>query len=150
MTTTSSRKRSRGFRMRVNSKPAPVAFGVQSLITMPLGTYVKERRTGDFANRAGAANAGVIASSIGSATTAPMPFKKVRRGRCFRVTIIAGTPLRRWPSSDLLLTCDSCVLGVLGQRARFERQAVHDLQDHGGELVLVRREPAGNQLDRLR
>ena len=38
---------------------------------------------------AGAASAGVIASSMGSATAAPMPFRNVRRGRCLRVTIMA-------------------------------------------------------------
>ena len=33
--------------------------------------------------------AGVIASSMGSATAAPMPFRNVRRCRCLRVTIMA-------------------------------------------------------------
>ena len=42
---------------------------------------------GSFARRV-AANAGVIASSTGSATAAPRPRRKVRRGRCFRVIMI--------------------------------------------------------------
>ena len=83
----SCRNGSSGFITRENSKPAPAPFGVQSGIVMPFGTYVKPRRTGRPWKRA-AANAGVIASSMGSAMTAPTPLRKLRRGRCVRVTIM--------------------------------------------------------------
>ena len=61
---------------------APTAFGANSLarFMIPLGTATKPMRVGRGVT---AANAGVMASSRGRASAAPVPFKNVRRCRDF-------------------------------------------------------------------
>src|SRR5947207_13141245 len=80
---------SKVFRMGGISKSLPGVLGFQSAMVIPLGTYVKARRTGVLPSpRAGAAKAGIMESSIGRAIVTPTPRSIVLRERCFPVTII--------------------------------------------------------------
>ncbi len=83
------RNGSSGFVMSLNAKFLPTVVGVNRFITMPCGTYTKPKRGVCFTLLA---NAGTIASSIGSATAAPKPCRNVRRRRCFLVMNIAIGP----------------------------------------------------------
>ncbi len=65
-------RRARGLRRPVGHRDA----------VRHVGERHAERRLAHHALIGAAAKAGVIASSIGSATTAPMPRRNVRRGRC--------------------------------------------------------------------
>jgi hypothetical protein len=86
----SSRNASRGLRIRGNSAgSAPSCGTFQFFMSMPLGTYRKARRTGDFG---AAANAGTIESRNGRATVAPTPFRKVLRGTALPVMIMEPPP----------------------------------------------------------
>jgi len=52
-------------------------------MTMPFGTYTNAMRRVGLSVVAGAASAGVIASSTGKAIAVPIPRNTVRRGRDF-------------------------------------------------------------------
>src|SRR4051794_33051251 len=64
--------------------------GVHCAMFEPIGMYTNpRRRTGLAGVAANAVMLGIMASSRGSASEAPAPRRKVRRGRAFFVTIIA-------------------------------------------------------------
>src|SRR5882672_7545541 len=108
-----SRKASIGLRVRVISNPAPSVLGVHSpfKLKMPFGICMNAMRVGRTA--APAANAGVMASSIGRARAAPAPRKNVRRGMDFlKITIFCSPHL--------------------------ERSAVDDAKNNGRPLLVVR------------
>ena len=89
-TTRRSLNGSIAFSVGVNSKSRPTASGVHFPRMAPFGMYTKpRRRTGVASVLARAVAAGIIASSKGRATVAPMPRRKVRRGINFFVMIIA-------------------------------------------------------------
>src|ERR1700734_2996049 len=81
---------------------------------------------------ASAVRAGIIASSKGSATAAPMPRKNVRRSRCFLVMNIR---------SPLFLMTGRCNLDRAGRRLRrsfhLERYALRDSHHYRREPVVV-------------
>src|SRR5258705_7596112 len=107
-----SRKASIGLRVCVISQPVPSVLGVHSLfkLKMPLGTSRNAMRIGRLASTA---RAGVIASSMGKAITAPAPRKNVRRGMDFlKITIFCSPHL--------------------------ERSAVYDAKNNGRPLLVVR------------
>ena len=84
-TTSRSRNGSSGFRDGDSAKPGPLVAGKKCGSDMPFGTYTApKRRTGR-----GAAKAGTMPSSSGSASEAPMPRSTVRRESTRRVLIIA-------------------------------------------------------------
>src|SRR5882724_5038261 len=108
-----SRKASSGLRVCVISQPVPSVLGVHSLfkLKMPLGTSMNAMRIGRLASTA---KAGVIASSMGRATTAPAPRKNVRRGMDFlKITIFCSPHL--------------------------ERSAVDDAKNNGRPFLVIRR-----------
>ena len=68
---------------------APPRGGVQLVMCEPIGTYTNpSRRTGLAAVSDWAVSDGIIASSRGRATVAPMPRKNVRRASAFFVMIM--------------------------------------------------------------
>src|SRR5439155_795120 len=70
-------------------RAAPSAAGVQFSIPMPLTTYITPNRTAGLAAVfCSAVSAGTMPSSSGSASVAPMPRSRVRRGSDFLVTNI--------------------------------------------------------------
>jgi hypothetical protein len=80
------RNGSSGFSDSLNSKFAPVVFGVHHGIDMPLGVWKKPMRGTPF----GAADrAGTMASNIGNARMVPTPRRNVRRGKVIFVITIA-------------------------------------------------------------
>jgi len=80
----------RGARIGGMSKSAPSFFGVHLSMTAPWGKYTNTMRgLPAAAVFASAMPAGIIASSSGSETLAPMPRRTVRRERCFLVMNIA-------------------------------------------------------------
>src|SRR5688572_19221750 len=92
-------------------------------MTMPFGTYKYAIRPGAAAFcRAGAANAGNIASRKGSATLAPRPRNAARR-------------------DNFLMT------SPLGSSPHPERTAVHDLDHQGGKPIIVVRALSDNLID---
>src|SRR5580658_8733061 len=93
-----SRNGASGSRIGVKAKSAPSVAGVHLSIMMPLGTSMKAMRTG---RAVAVAKAGVMASSTGKASAAPVPRRKVRRGIDFLVTgNIACSPHLEWPALD--------------------------------------------------
>src|SRR5579863_1284251 len=103
---------------------------------MPCGTKQPTNRgLGVAAVCAWAVEAGIIASSSGSASVTPLPFKTVRREMCFLVINIAAVF-----SYLLQLMLSSRPLLVVGARlhVHLERSALHDTQDDCGEGVVTR------------
>src|SRR5436190_1118802 len=95
-----SRKASSGLRVWGISQPVPSVLGVNSLfkLKMPFGTSMNAMRIGRLASTA---KAGVIASSIGKAITAPAPRKNVRRAMDFlKITIFCSPHLERGAVDD--------------------------------------------------
>src|SRR3954447_25272159 len=76
---------------------SPSAGGVHLSIMIPLGTSMKAIRIGRALS---AASAGVIASSMGSASAAPAPRKNARRGMDFLVRTIVHSPHLKWRALD--------------------------------------------------
>src|ERR1041385_7779605 len=73
---------SSGFITRGNgAENAPSCSMFQFFMSMPFGPYGNASRTGGVALDAPNTFAGTIASRYGSATAAPRPRRKVRRGR---------------------------------------------------------------------
>jgi hypothetical protein len=73
-----------------NSPNRSPPAGVQRLISQPMGIKTKPSlRTGRAGVRVMAVTAGIMASSSGRAMVAPMPRRKVRRGRDFLVRIMS-------------------------------------------------------------
>src|SRR6185295_19984184 len=71
---------SSGFRIGVNSKPAPTVLGVHCCMMAPLGKYTTPKRIdGIAAAFPCGVKAGTIASRNGRAMVAPAPRKTVRR-----------------------------------------------------------------------
>src|SRR5205807_5123927 len=114
ITTMRSRKASSGLSVCGISQPMPSVLGVHSLFRskIPFGTSMNAMRIGRLLSTA---KAGVIASSMGNATTAPAPRKKVRRGMDFlKITIFCSPHLERSAVDDaknngrpLLVICGS-------------------------------------------
>src|SRR5580700_294473 len=93
-----SRNGASGSRIGVKAKSAPSVAGVHLSIMMPLGTSMKAMRTG---RAVAVAKAGVMASSTGRASTAPVPRRKARRGIDFlEITTIAYPPHLKWRAVD--------------------------------------------------
>src|ERR1700688_2827441 len=93
--------------MGENSKPDPIAFGVQLGMITPFGRYHTPRRMAGFASAlAMAVNAGNIPSSSGKPGVAPTALWNVRRGRYVSVMIMA----RFLPESIGLLRKTSSLL----------------------------------------
>src|SRR5580700_3423172 len=84
-----SRNGASGSRIGVKAKSAPSVAGVHLSIMMPLGTSMKAMRTG---RAVAVAKAGVMASSTGKASAAPVPRRKARRGIDFLEISIACPP----------------------------------------------------------
>src|SRR5215475_5134869 len=81
MTTSDSRSGSRTLSVGDSSNPVPAAAGVHEGMSAPCGMYMNPVRIGLAASVfANAVAAGIIASSSGSASEAPMPRRNVRRG----------------------------------------------------------------------
>src|SRR6266566_1709383 len=118
-----SRKASSGLRVWGISQPVPSVLGVHSLfkLKMPFGTSMNAMRIGRLVSTA---KAGVIASSIGKATTAPAPRKNVRRGMDFlKITIFCSPHLERSAVDDaknngrpLLVICGSFTRDLTNNR----------------------------------
>src|SRR5712671_2546870 len=79
-----------------DSCKSPSADGVHLSIMIPFGTSMNAMRIGRALS---AASAGVIASSMGSASAAPAPRKNVRRGMDFLVITMAHSPHLKWRAS---------------------------------------------------
>ena len=95
------RKGARGCMIGVISKPAPVVFGVQFSMTMPIGTYIAAKRMiGSAAVLPTAVKAGTMPSSRGNASVVPIPRSTVRRLMAFFVMNIT-----RLPSIDTETAC---------------------------------------------
>src|SRR5262245_58025902 len=94
-----SLKAASGSRVRVSSQLAPTVPGVHSFLKLkiPFGTCMNAMRIGRLV---AAANAGVMASSMGRARVAPTPRTKVRLGIAFLKTTIAGLPHLKWCAFD--------------------------------------------------
>src|ERR1700733_7027961 len=102
---------------------------------MPCGTkHPTNRGFGVAAVCACAVEAGIIASSSGSASVTPVPFKTVRREMCFLVINIAAVF-----SYVLPPMLSSRPLLVVGARlhVHLKRSALHDTQDDCGEGVVT-------------
>src|SRR5215467_6156772 len=125
---TYSRYGSSGFRIGENSKPAPSWAGVQRSMIAPCGRYTNpSREVGLAAVFASSVRAGTIASSRGSASAAPAPFRNVRRGRCFLVMNI-------W----VLIRRDDARFRRL--HLLHERRALHDAEyDRRKPVILILR-----------
>src|ERR1700687_5006333 len=95
-----SRKASSGLRVWGGSQFALSVLGVHSLFKskIPFGFSMNAMRIGRLVSTA---KAGVIASSMGNASTAPAPRKNVRRGRDFlKITIFCSPHLERSAVDD--------------------------------------------------
>ena len=94
-----SLKAASGSSVRVNSQLAPTVRGVHSFLKLkiPFGTCMNAIRIGRLV---AAANAGVMASSMGRARVAPIPRTKVRRGIAFLKMTIASPPHLKWCAVD--------------------------------------------------
>src|SRR5258706_7078896 len=117
-----SRKASIGLRVCVISESVPSVLGVTSLfkLKMPFGTSMNAMRIGRLVSTA---KAGVIASSIGKATTAPAPRKNVRRGMDFlKITIFCSPHLERGAVDD----AKNNGRPFLVIRGRFTRDLTHN------------------------
>src|SRR5262245_11709921 len=84
-------KAASGSSVRVSSQLAPAVLGVHSpfILKIPFGVCMNAMRVGRVA---GAANAGVLASSTGRSMVAPTPREKVRRRIATLKTTIASPP----------------------------------------------------------
>src|SRR5215471_11524850 len=84
-------KAASGSSVLVSSQLAPTDRGVHSFLKLkiPFGTCMNAMRTGRLV---AAEKAGVMASRRGSASVAPIPRKRVRRGIAFLKTTIASPP----------------------------------------------------------
>ena len=89
ITSRCSRTGASGFRLGVNSKPAPAVFGIQYSSGAPFGTVTTPRRLVGAAALASAVNAGTMPSRRGSANVAPIPRRTVRRDSDIFVIIMA-------------------------------------------------------------
>src|SRR4051812_23652810 len=130
MTTSDSLYLSSGAGIGDRSNPAPAAFGIQSSTMAPFGTKTAPNR--GVAAAAEALKAGSIASRNGTATAAPTPFKKVRRGS------------DSFERNIGLLSCSKYVAA----RSHLKRHAVGDAENEGGELVLLARRISDDAADR--
>src|SRR5580704_17736385 len=95
-----SLKGASGSSVRVISQSAPTVLGVHSFFKfmIPFGVCMNAMRIGRVVS---APNAGVMASSIGNASAAPAPRKKVRRGIDFlKITIVYPPHLERCTVDD--------------------------------------------------
>ena len=64
------------------AKSRPTVSGIQKPGAAPCGTKIPVKRVGAGAAACNGVAAGVIDSSSGNATVAPIPRRNVRRGRC--------------------------------------------------------------------
>src|SRR5947209_712285 len=112
---------------------------------IPFGTSMKDRRIGAAGS---AASAGVMASSTGRASTAPVPRRKARRGIDFLAMIIADPPHLEWGALDDTENDGRPPIVVQGSRAR-------DLAQRSGVVFLhaaaqsIGHEPLGEGCDEL-
>src|SRR5688500_11851363 len=89
--------------------------------------------------------AGTIASRNGSATAAPAPRKKLRRGRCFPVMKFIPPP-----GSSSARSATAAVFGLFHRDRCLlhpERVALHDLEDEGRHPVVVLLGPFRDRTD---
>src|SRR5579863_6615218 len=100
---------------------------------MPCGTKQPTNRgLGVAAVWASAVAAGIIASSNGSASAAPLPLRIVRREMCLLVINMFAV--------FLLISLARSPLLALGQfHIHLERSALHDPHDDGRKLVFIAR-----------
>src|SRR5712671_1447256 len=103
-----------------DSCKSPSAAGVHLSIMIPFGTSTNAIRIGRALS---AASAGVIASSMGSASAAPAPRRNVRRGMDFLVISMAHSPHLKWRAlDDAENYCRPSMV--------FRRSLGHDLAQH--------------------
>src|SRR5580658_2180786 len=126
-----------GCRIRENLKSLPVPSGVQNFCTAPCGKYTYPRRGLMLAAvSAHAVPAGIMASSSGSAMTAPAPLRTVRRDRCFLVRNMAWSPVLG-RSTQVGRLCRHRRRRRSGGCALAESVALHNPQYDRFELVIV-------------
>src|SRR5712691_7189009 len=95
-----SLKAASGSSVRVSSQSPPTVLGVHSFLKLkiPFGVCMNAKRIGRVV---AAPNAGVMASSTGKASVAPIPRRTVRRGIAFLKSTIANPPhLKRCAFDD--------------------------------------------------
>lgn len=111
----------------VRSNALPVAAGDQKFCVAPKGLQpaapctasMQIRRVGSAAaDSRESPRAGRMASSIGRATVAPSPCRKVRRGRCFPMISMRGGVLRETTSSSRFSDSGYCSSAVCSRRMR--------------------------------
>src|SRR5688572_29333219 len=112
--------------------------GPHSSMMAPCGKYTNAIRGAAFAAvNASSVRAGIMASSSGRATVAPMPRRKVRRSRCFFVRNIGRSFGAGWIRARRHRPCAR--VPELLRRDEFEEHrlafsggadAVHDRMDH--------------------
>src|SRR5262245_26101255 len=115
--------------MNGNSKSRPSVFGTQCPGAMPCGKKIAVNRVFGFAavSRSSVC-AGSIASSSGRARVTPVPYKKVRRGKCFFAMNI----------SVFLLAIGGRLLRPVFRQFHvvLESAALHDSEDQRREAVV--------------
>src|SRR6516225_204386 len=133
-----SRKEARGWRVCDSSQSVPTILGVNSpfRFMIPLGTSMNDMRIGRAFSTA---KAGVMASSRGSASAAPVPRKKARRGIDFLVITIAYPPHLEWAAINDTKNDGRPPLVV-------RRSFTHDPANDGGVVLLdAASEPVGQE-----
>src|SRR5688572_18805919 len=122
----------------LNAKPEPAASGCQVSGKIPQGKYTVPKRNGVAAAFDCAPNAGVIASSIGSAIVAPKaPRRKVRRDRCFFVMIIVSLPWAASRPYSCRLSYSFAGFSGFQTRPHLKRRACNNLVNDRTETVSV-------------